>query len=71
MTFRERFMKHETDFDEIFSLTDEWNFSDDPRTLREFLGLTEDEEDIWISQSDEALEDFMMNERQALADMEG
>jgi hypothetical protein len=71
MTFRERFMKHETDFEEIFSLTDEWNFSDDLRTLREFLGLTEEEEDIWISQSDEALENFMMNERQAVADMEG
>jgi hypothetical protein len=65
MTFRERFMKYETEFEEIFSLTDEWNFSDDLRTLREFLGLTEEEEDIWISQSDEALEDFMMKERQA------
>jgi hypothetical protein len=65
MTFRERFMKHEAEFEEIFSLTDEWNFSDDLRTLREFLGLTEEEEDIWISQSDEALEDFMMKERQA------
>jgi hypothetical protein len=64
MTFRERFMKYETEFEEIFSLTDEWNFSDDLRTLREFLGLTEEEEDIWISQSDEALEDFMMKERQ-------
>ncbi len=63
MTFRERYMKHETEFDEIFELTDTWNFSDDTRTLREFLGLTAEEEDIWISESDEALEAFMENER--------
>ena len=49
MTFRERFMNHETEFDEIFDLTDKWNFSD--------------EEDIWISESDEALEAFMEQER--------
>lgn len=64
MNFRERFMRFETDFDEIFTLTDEWNFSDDPRTLREFLGLTAEEEDIWISESDDALEQFMNHERE-------
>lgn len=65
MTFRERFMKQETDFEEIFELTDQWNFSDETCTLREFLGLTAEEEDIWISESDEALEDFMIQERDA------
>lgn len=64
MTFRERYMKHEAEFDEIFTLTDKWNFSDEPCTLREYLGLTADEEDIWISQSDEALEELMMQERE-------
>lgn len=67
MTFRERFMKGETVFDEIFSLTDNWNFSDDPRTLREYLGLTPREEDIWVSESDEALEAFMEKERRTKA----
>ena len=67
MTFRERFMRNETDFEEIFDLTDEWNFGDDPRTLREYLGLTAEEEDIWISESDEALEEFMYQERAALS----
>lgn len=64
MTFRERFMRYETDFEEIFDLTDQWNFSDETCTLREFLGLTAEEEDIWISDSDEALEAFMNRERQ-------
>ena len=64
MTFRERFMNYEAEFDEIFDLTDKWNFSDETCTLREFLGLNA-EEDIWISESDDALEQFMEQERQA------
>ncbi len=63
MKFRERYMNHETDFEEIFSLTDEWNFSDETCTLREFLGLTAEEEDVWISESDEALEQLLEKER--------
>lgn len=64
MTFRKRFMNHEAEFDEIFDLTDKWNFSDETCTLREFLGLNAEEEDIWISESDDALEQFMEQERQ-------
>ena len=63
MTFRERFMQYEAEFDEIFALTDQWNFSDETCTLREFLGLNTEEEDIWISDSDDALEQFMEKER--------
>ena len=63
MKFRERYMNYETDFEEIFSLTDEWNFSDETCTLREYLGLTAEEEDIWISESDEALELLLEKER--------
>ena len=66
MTFRERFMNQEAEFDEIFALTDQWNFSDETCTLREFLGLNAEEEDIWISESDDALEAFMEKERQDL-----
>lgn len=63
MNFRERFMNYEAEFDEIYDLTDQWNFSDETCTLREFLGLNAEEEDLWISESDEALETFMENER--------
>lgn len=64
MTFREQFMAGMIEFDEIFDYTEDWNFSDEICTLREYLGLTEEEEeDIWISQSDDALETFMINER--------
>ena len=63
MKFRERYMSFETDFEEIFELTDEWKFSDETCTLREYLGLTAEEEDVWISESDEALEELLEKER--------
>ncbi len=63
MTFRERYLTGQADFEELFDLTDEWNFSDMTCTLREFLGLTAEEEDIWITDSDDALEDFMEKEK--------
>ncbi len=66
MKFRERYMKGETEFEEIYDLTDEWNFSDETCTLREYLGLTAEEEDVWISESDEALEELMEKERAKL-----
>ncbi len=63
MKFREAYLTGKTDFEAIFDLTDEWNFSDETCTLREYLGLTEEEEDVWISQSDEALEELMETEK--------
>lgn len=63
MKFRERFMNRQAEFEELFALTDEWNFSDEPCTLREYLGLTAEEEDVWISESDEALEALLEKER--------
>ena len=74
MTFRERYMRGEASFDEIFALADEWNFSDETCTLRAYLGLTEEEEDVWISESDEALEDLMEREKNRwifFADLDG
>ena len=63
MTFRERYMAGTADFEEIFELTDQWNFSEETCTLREYLCLTAEEEDIWISESDEALEELMEKEK--------
>ena len=67
MKFRERFMMGEVPFDDIFSLTDKWNFSDEACTLREYLGLTAKEEDVWISDSDDALEELMEKEKNTKA----
>ena len=74
MTFRELYMKGELEFDEIFDYTEKWNFSEETCTLREYLGLTHQEEDIWISESDEALEELMEKEKNTkilFLDMDG
>lgn len=55
MTFKERYLAGEIRFEEIDDYIEIWNNSDDERTLAQFLGLSADEEDVWIDDSDEAL----------------
>lgn len=59
MTFKEKYLAGEIDFYKIDDYISEWNFSDDMRTLREFLGLNAEEEAVWIDESDEALKDVL------------
>ena len=44
---------------EIDRFVEDWNNSDDPCTLREYLGLNAEEEDVWIEESDEALQEML------------
>lgn len=64
MNFKERFLAGEIEFDEIDSYISKWNFSDDTRTLAQYLGLNEEEEDVFISVSDEALEELLLKQRE-------
>lgn len=59
MTFKELYLAGEIEFDEINRYISRWNRSDDPETLRVYLGLNEEEEDVWIEESDEALKDLL------------
>lgn len=59
MNFKERYLAGEIEFEEIDRYITEWNNSDDPRTLAQFLGLNAEEEDIWIDESDEALKEML------------
>ena len=63
MTFKEKFLAGEIEFEEIDRYIAEWNESDDERTLAKFLGLNADEEDIWIEESDDALLEMLLKER--------
>ena len=65
MTFRERYLAGEIPFEKIDDYVEEWNNSEDTRTLREYLGLTSEEEDVWIDDSDEALMELLEKERRA------
>lgn len=63
MNFKERYLAGEIEFEEIDLYTEQWNFGDEPCSLREYLGLTPEEEDLWISDSDEALEECLKQQR--------
>ena len=63
MKFKERYLAGEIPFEEIDAYVEEWNNSDDPCTLREYLGLSAQEEDVWIDVSDEALQDMLDSQK--------
>ena len=63
MTFKERYLAGEIPFEEIDRYIEEWNESDDERRLAEYLGLTADEEDVWVDESDEALQELLDSQK--------
>ena len=60
--FKELYLTGEIEFEAIDDYTQEWGMSEEDCTLREYLGLNEEEEDAWVSIGDEAL--FELLERQ-------
>ncbi len=62
-TFKEQYLAGEIEFEEIDDYTQRWGLSDETCTLREYLGLNAEEEDVWISVSDEALQEMLEKER--------
>ncbi len=59
MTFKEQYLKGLVEFEAIDDYSEEWGMSEDERTLCEYLGLSAEEEDAWISQSEEALYELL------------
>ncbi len=59
MTFKEKYLAGEIEFEAIDDFIEEWNNSNTNETLAQFLGLNEEEEDIWIEESDEALKELL------------
>ena len=59
MTFKEKYLAGEIDFEAIDDYIDEWNNSTTSDTLATFLGLNEEEEDLWIEESDDALKEYL------------
>ena len=62
--FKERYLAGEIEFEEIDDYVDEWNNSDDTRTLSQFLGLNEEEEDVWIDEGDDALYELLEQQKE-------
>lgn len=63
MTFKERYLQGEIPFEEIDEYIIQWNESDDLRTLREYLGLSTEEETVWVEESDEALKALLDSQK--------
>ena len=61
--FKARYLAGEIEFEAIDDYVDEWNNGDDPRTLAQFLGLDEEEEDAGISVGDDALYELLERQR--------
>lgn len=62
-TFKEKYLAGEIEFEEIDDYSQEWGFSDETRTLREYLGLNDEEEDAWVSVGDDALKELLDTQR--------
>lgn len=53
--FKERYLAGEIAFEAIDDYSYEWGMSDMECTLAQYLGLNAEEEDAWVSESEEAL----------------
>ncbi|MBP5198664.1 MAG: hypothetical protein J6033_06380 [Lachnospiraceae bacterium] len=59
MNFKELYISGQIEFEEIDDYSYKWGMSDDERTLAEYLGLNAEEEDAWVSDSEEALKELL------------
>ncbi|MCI6714531.1 MAG: hypothetical protein PUF03_12850 [Lachnospiraceae bacterium] len=57
--FKEKYLAGEVAFEDIDDYSQDWGFSDETVTLREYLGLNAEEEDAWVSIGDEALKELL------------
>lgn len=64
LKFKDRYLAGEIDFEEIDDYSQRWGFSDEPVTLREYLGLNAEEEDAWVSIGDDALKELLDGQKQ-------
>lgn len=62
-TFKERYLAGKIEFEDIDEYVEEWNNSEDGRTLAKFLGLNAEEEDAWVSIGEDALYDLLETQK--------
>lgn len=62
-SFKELYLAGEVEFEAIDDYSYEWGMSDDERTLAQYLGLNEEEEDAWVSVSEDALREMLDKEK--------
>ena len=63
MNYKERYLAGEIEFEAIDDYSYEWGMGDDPRTLAQYLGLNEEEEDAWVSIGEDALRELLNRQK--------
>ena len=63
LTYKERYLAGEIPFEEIDEYSYQWGMSEDERTLAQYLGLNAEEEDAWVSESEDALKSLLDKQR--------
>lgn len=58
-SFKEKYLAGEIEFEAIDDYSYKWGMSDDERTLAQYLGLNAEEEDAWVSVSEDALRELL------------
>ena len=61
--FKELYLAGEIEFEAIDDYSYEWGMSDEECTLREYLGLNEEEEDAWVSSGEDALYELLEKQK--------
>ena len=64
--FKEKYLDGEIEFEAIDDYSYEWGMGDDERTLAQYLGLNAEEEDAWVSVSEEALKGLLDAQRKVV-----
>lgn len=62
-TYKELYLAGEIAFEEIDKYSYQWGMSDDEQTLAQYLGLNAEEEDAWVSVSEDALKEMLDKQR--------
>lgn len=57
--FKEKYLAGEIEFEEIDDYVYDWGMDESAGTLRDYLGLNEEEEDAWVSVGEEALKELL------------
>lgn len=61
--FKDLYLAGEIEFEAIDDYSYEWGMSDEECTLAQYLGLNAEEEDAWVSVSEEALKELLDSQK--------
>ena len=61
--FKDLYLAGEVEFEAIDEYSYEWGMSDEQCTFGQYLGLSEEEEGAWVSDSEDALKELLNKQK--------